>query len=80
MVGFDYPAMADRATSMKGFAQARFVVVFLLNMAFGAVEFFTLDINEFAGLVVLHMVTDSASVFRKRFGMKLMGKTDLRPS
>ena len=65
---------------MKGFSQAWFVIVFLLDVTFQAAEFFTLEINEFAGLVVLHMVADAASFLFKRFGMNLMGETDLRPS
>ncbi len=72
--------MADRAASMKGFPQAWFLIVFLLDVTFHTAKLFTLEINEFAGLVVLHMVTEAASFFLKRFGMDLMGETDLRPS
>jgi hypothetical protein len=49
-------------------------------VAFQAAELFTLAINRFAGLLVLHMVTDAASVFLKGFGMNLMGETHLRPA
>jgi len=72
--------MATRAASVKGFPQGGCVIVFLLGVAFQAAKFLTLNINEFAGLVVLHMVTDSATFFLQRFGMNLMRKTDLRPS
>ena len=72
--------MADRAVSMEGFSQARFVTVFLLDVAFHTGLPFSLDINEFAGLVVLHMVTGSAPFFLKGFGMSFMGETDLWPS
>ena len=72
--------MADRAVSMEGFSQARFVTVFLLDVAFHTGLLFTLDINEFVGLVVLHMVTGSAPFFLKGLGVSFMGETDLRPS
>ena len=65
---------------MEGFPQSWFVIVFLLDVAFQAAEFFTLAINKFTGLVVLHVVTDAASFLRQRFSMYFMGETDRRPS
>ena len=80
VIVFDQPAMAGRAAAMKGFPQGRFVIVLPADVAFQAAELFTLPINEFAGWVVLHMVTDAASSLIKRFGMNLMGESDRRPS
>ena len=80
VIVFDQAAMAGRAATMKGFPQARFVIFLLYDVAFQAAELFTLAVNEFAGLVVLHMVTGAASVFLKGFGMNLMGETHRRPS
>jgi hypothetical protein len=80
IVVFNQPAVADRAASMICFPQAWFVIVFLLDVAFQAAEFFTLAINEFTGLVVLQMVTDAASTLRQRFSMNFMGEPDRRPA
>ena len=80
MVVFNQAAMTDRAASMKGFSQAGLVIVLLSDVTFHTAKFFILDINEFAGLVVLHMMTNPTTFILQSGGMNFMGETDLRPS
>ena len=72
--------MAIRAVTMKRFSQGGFVMDFLETVAFLAAQLLTLDIDEPAGLIILHMVTDTAARIRQRFGMNVMGEADRRSS
>jgi hypothetical protein len=69
---FYQPTMATRATAMIGLAQGRRAIIFLSVVALLATEFLTFNINPFAALVILDMMTDSTPVPFKGFGMNLM--------
>ena len=80
LAAFNHISMAKRAAAVKGFSQSGFVVFCLRIVAFSAAEFFTLDINEFAGFAIRVVMTNPTACIRQIIGMDCMRKSDLRPS